>query len=136
MYPYIEKETVPSDNGQVNIVRLTIEGLYSLDATEACKDEIRAIDPATKMVVDLENVSVLPSTLVAAIVALDKATRTHGGRLCLCRIGSMLSDMLRRLRLDRLLLIRDNRQNAVRAVCGGRVANPQADISSPKGASP
>ena len=116
MGKYLIEETVQTDKGTVLLVTLVNRRLDSLESVEACKQELRVLDPAAKIVVDLGNTPVLRSVIISGLLGLNKATRLSGGHLCLCNIASGVQDVLRVLKLDKLLMIRASKKDAVWAV--------------------
>ena len=135
MYPCLEKTTVPTDTGPVTVVQF-IDDARDFDSIDACRDQLRAINPATKTVVDLGDVPLLRSSLVAGIVALNRATGVRGGRLCVCRVAPAMRDALRRMRLDKLLQLEDSREDAIQAVCTPRLTGSRTDTSPRQAGTP
>ena len=75
-----------------------------------------------RLVLEMDEVDVLPSLMMGQLVMLQKRVLQHDGALRLCGLSSQCSEALHLCRLDRALPVFDCRADAV---YGGASAKPR-----------
>ena len=76
---------------------------------------------------DLQRVSSIDSCGLGAIVGGHTIVRLHGGRLLLLNVAGCLRDLLRVMKLERVLEVFDSEQEAVRSVSSEPPAGTRHD---------
>lgn len=71
---------------------------------------------AWKVVLDLQEVMLLASVGLGALVTLNMNCKANGGKMAVCGVGNDLMDVLRITRLEKVLSIVKDRDSAIKAV--------------------
>lgn len=98
-------------------LRIAFEGRGALDAANAEAIKVEALSrvgSASEFVVDLGGVEFVDSAGVGVFVALFKAARRNGGRARFCRLAPAVRSVLEIIRLDQILEIYEDWDDAVR----------------------
>ena len=106
-------------DGPHTIVTFTTESLAgSLELERIGQSLFRLVDEEKRhlLVLDFTPVKYLSSQAIGIILSLDKRLKAHkGSRFVLCGVGPQLLQLLKITRLDRILTIKTNQQEAVAA---------------------
>ncbi len=81
------------------------------DETDALID-----DRCTGIVVDLQNVMMLTSAGIGALVRLHKRIGERKGRLAVCSLSAELAELFKLTRMDKLLVVAQDRESALAAM--------------------
>ncbi|MBZ0173418.1 MAG: STAS domain-containing protein [Phycisphaerales bacterium] len=71
-------------------------------------------DACTGLIVDLGHVEVLTSAGIGTLVRLHKRMEERKGRLAVCALNEELAELFRLTRIDRLFVLTDDRNTALR----------------------
>lgn len=118
MSGYLKKDTVESETGPVDVFTITRREILTQQAIDGCRAEIEAIDPSTRIVLDLHHIDRVASSFVSALLQLQRGVHRAGGRLSICNANAMLTYTIQTLRLDRVFALNGSVEEAVRAVAG------------------
>lgn len=97
---------------------LTLKGerLDDPEEAEECRRELSQYVPRSAVAVNFEQAPIIRSAVIAATLALLKATRRIGHELCLYSVGPDVMEVLTSARIDQLIVIRDTEEEAVRTL--------------------
>ena len=101
--------------GPVLVLKVREKVLVDVLSVEKFKEDLQSVDSSNRIVLDLENVHQLGSSIISALVVFNRATRANGGRLVICNVGPLVMTLIRVTRLDKLLLFKDTLQEAIEA---------------------
>jgi anti-anti-sigma factor len=107
--------------GEVMVVRFTNHKILAEATVEAVAKGLLALadEPGPrKVVVDLAAVESLNSSVIATLVNLQRRLKAHKGQLALCMPRPRIADVLKTLRLSRLLNVHDTEEEAVQYLRG------------------
>jgi len=86
------------------------------------EEEIRAIlavierGEANNVIVDFDRTNYFGSTAIGMFVRLTKRAKSQGGQFVVCNLSDVESEILRTAALDKIWLLSDTREDALRAV--------------------
>jgi anti-anti-sigma factor len=101
-----------NDDGGVTVVRITGSlNQHGVDAVESPFCELTGL--SRRMVVDLSHVDLVNTPAIAMFLGAHRAMKQAGGRLVFTGITGMVGDTLTRCRLDTVLTIVPDVQEAV-----------------------
>ena len=116
MAQYFTERTVQGSAGSVLILTLVGEDLDDPEVAEECGRELSQYVPRSAVLMDFQQAPTVRSAVIAATIALFKATRRIGHGLCLYNAGPGVMDLLTSAKIDQLLVIRDTEEEAMEAV--------------------
>ncbi|MBL8762775.1 MAG: STAS domain-containing protein [Phycisphaerae bacterium] len=110
---YISLET----HGRATVARIECEKLANREA-QVIEAELNAEGEkcAFRLVVDLSQVTMLPSIGLGMLVSLHRKCKEKAGRLAICNLSPDLLNVLKLTHLDRLLTICKDREAAIKTV--------------------
>ena len=104
--------------GNVTVVSFRTPSLMNPTEVERIRgDLVRLIeaDKRTHLVLDFTRVQFFSSQVIGVLLTLKKRlAAVPNGQLALCGVGPQLTELLRITRLDRLLVIKESRREAVK----------------------
>ncbi len=103
--------------GNVTVVRFTEPRLLDEAVVRAVGDQLRLLvgGAGGDWLLNFGAVSLVPSLMLAKLVALYKQVTQAGGRLALCELDPVLAGVLERTRLDRILPVVASEEEALAA---------------------
>jgi anti-anti-sigma factor len=105
--------------GDVNgITVLWLEGRIVLgEETSALRDKVKSLlaDGKKKMVLNMNNVTLIDSSGLGALVAAYAAARTGGASLRLCNLGSKFKELVHITRLTTIFEVSGTEEEAIAA---------------------
>ena len=100
------------EDGGVTVVKITGSlNQHGVDTVESPFSEVTGL--SRRMVVDLSNVDVVNTPAIAMFLGAHRAMKHAGGRLIFTGIQGMVGDILSRCRLDTVLTIVPDMDEAV-----------------------
>ena len=131
MVRHFEAHTVEADGTPVVVVRAVEESIFSRDKIQECVRELEAVDPSSRIVLDLSNLDLVGSAFVGVLVKLHKTVQNAGGCLCVCGSSQSLVYVVGVLRLDRMVQMVDTEADAIAAVTAGSAVSLGEPVPSP-----
>ena len=116
MARYFTERTVERGTTTIIVLTLRTEQLHGTDTASECRDELSQYAPTGSVIVDLGNALTIESSVIGGILALNKAARRLGHRLCICNPGEQVLRLLTATKLDKLLPVAETEEEAVRAL--------------------
>ena len=116
MASYFTERVVQGHARPVMVLTLRGERLDDPEEAEECRRELSQYVPRSAVVVNFEEAPLIRSAVIAATLALWKATRRIGHDLCLYNVGPEVMEVLTSAKIDQLLVIRDTEKEAIEAV--------------------
>jgi anti-anti-sigma factor len=105
----IEKFTVVEFHGPSLMEQLQLEAITA-ELTRLVKEEDRR-----RIVLDFEKITFISSQAIGMLMLMNKLTKSMPhGQLVLCGVGPKLLELLKIIRLDKLLTIKPSQREAVK----------------------
>jgi anti-sigma B factor antagonist len=104
---------------------LTLDGRIVLgEETVALREKVKGLLAAgkKKIVLDLQNVSMIDSSGLGALVTAHSSAKSTGATLRLCNLGTRTDELLQMTRLVTVFEVSDSEADAVRAMSKGASA--------------
>lgn len=102
------------------VVRVLADTIDDSNAEPMRKALIETLENTrSRLIVDLEQISVMTSAGLGALVSLQNQARAQGGSIALTNAGAHIAETLRLSNLDRVLKLRSSLDEACDALTGG-----------------
>ena len=120
MEQVFESHHISADRGGALLcVTVRCEGVSDREAGIVFSEADALLDDrCTGLVVDLGHVMVLTSAGIGTLVRLHKRMEERKGRLAVCSLNEELTELFKLTRIDRLFLLADDRDSALRVLRG------------------
>ncbi len=116
--PAVYRHLGVSKRGNVTIVRFGQHRVLNEIAIDLIGDELYGVaerPDCHKLLLDFLSVEHLSSLMLGKLLMLKKKVESRGGKLKLCNVGPEIHDVLKSTNLDRILDIRDNEVEGLKA---------------------
>jgi anti-sigma B factor antagonist len=108
-----------TDRETDGVAVLTLEGRIVLgDETVALREKVKALLAAgkKKIILNLQNVSMIDSSGLGALVTAHSSAKANGATLRLCNLGTRTNELLQMTRLVTVFEVSGTEADAVRAM--------------------
>jgi anti-anti-sigma factor len=101
--------------GGVTVVRFACAEIWGTETVRDVADRLTRLADIVgpRLVLDFGKVDRMDSTMLGQLIALHKKIQAAGGRLALCRLNTELLEVFETLKLNRLLAIYADEQEAL-----------------------
>ena len=116
MAKYLGKHTNQTKTEDYTLVIVKSQSLMGMNVVEECAEELRGIDRADRVVLDMGEVHLVNSGFLSLLIDFNRTARDAGGRLVLCNVGQEVRKPIEMLHLTKLLTICGSLDEAVAAL--------------------
>jgi len=116
MARYFTERTVEQGTTPIVILAVRTEQLDGTDTASQCRDELSHYEPPGNVIIDLGNALTIESSVIGGMLALNKAARRQGYRLCICNAGEQVVRLLTVTKLDKLMQVTETEEEAILAL--------------------
>ena len=116
--PSVYRHLGVSKRGNVTVVRFGDHRILNEVAIDLIGDELYGVadrPDCRKLLLDFLSVEHLSSLMLGKLLMLKKKIESRGGKLKLCNVGPEIGEILKSTNLDRILDIRENEVEALKA---------------------